>query len=477
MSFIYPASPVVGQDYTINGKSLRYNGIGFIPSPHTSDQAPDVLTEILPTDYIGGRRSVTGAEWTFETLRDNIFASGGASTVFVSTADEFVSAIAMEHSIIEICVTKPITVNPFNNVYADNVYLTGCEITLPDGFILCNKTSTNITTNYLINNALLYDVTDPDESVIVVTALVGMARTWNITVREFKTTRRLGVLVPAGCELNLITGKPLILDAQQLVGSYTATVDATLDLGQEDIRLDGSNIPDAPQHPSGTKLLMQNPAGVELVPISTIGAAVTAGYVRKDGTNISSVYGALNLNSLVLFKEIGESIGTATVSDLKTAFNLPDTGFLYNTVVTNANETIHFTCTNGGNFAVRCRYGCNESLNRTIDLIPAIPIKISIDKLTCVLISKSAPDEYTAGTDTFNKFINDSTPLSFTSSINDSDDLLEYRNSNASGTVAYTISDGMVDLSVSGLTLALVYSGSLTVATKEVVLIGSFIQK
>lgn len=68
MSFIYPANPVVGQDYIINGKSLRYNGIGFIPSPHTSDQAPDVLTEILPTDYIGGRRSVTGAEWTFETL-------------------------------------------------------------------------------------------------------------------------------------------------------------------------------------------------------------------------------------------------------------------------------------------------------------------------------------------------------------------------------------------------------------------------
>ena len=92
---------------------MRYNGIGFIPSPHTSDQAPDVLTEILPTDYIGGRRSVTGAEWTFETLRDKIFANGGASTVFVSTADEFVAAIGMEYSIIEICVTKPITVNPF----------------------------------------------------------------------------------------------------------------------------------------------------------------------------------------------------------------------------------------------------------------------------------------------------------------------------------------------------------------------------
>lgn len=277
MSFIYPANPVVGQDYTINGKSLRYNGIGFIPSPHTSDQAPDVLTEILPTDYIGGRRSVTGAEWTFETLRDKIFASGGASTVFVSTADEFVAAIGIEHSIIEICVTKPITVNPFSNVYADYVYLTGCEITLPDSLVLCNKTSTNITTNYLINNALLYDVTDPDESVIVVTGLGDMARTWNITVREFKTTRRLGVLVTAGCELNLITGNTLILDTQQLVGTYTATVDATLDLGQDDIRLDGSNVLDlSPSIWPGDKMLIKKGNyNFELVDVAALASSLS----------------------------------------------------------------------------------------------------------------------------------------------------------------------------------------------------------
>ena len=101
--------------------------------------------------------------------------------------------------------------------------------------ILCDKTSNNTTTNYLINNALLYNVTDPIESVIVVTALGGMARTWNITVREFKTTRPLGVLVTAGCELNLITGNTLILDAQQLGRDIHATVDATLDLGTRKI--------------------------------------------------------------------------------------------------------------------------------------------------------------------------------------------------------------------------------------------------
>ena len=297
MSFIYPASPVVGQDYTINGKLLRYNGIGFIPSPQTSDQAPTVLTDILPTDYIGGRRSVTGAEWTFETLRDKIFANGGASTVFVSTADEFVAAIRMEHSIVEICITKPITVNPFSNVYADNVYLTGCEITLPDGLILCNKTSNNTTTNYLINNALLYDVTDPIDSVIVVTGLGGMARTWNITVREFKTTRRLGVLVTDGCELNLITGNTLILDTQQLVGTYTATVDATLDLGQEDIRLDGSNVLDlSPSIWPGDKMLIKKGNyNFELVDVASLAGSLSG-----------IILGSLKYETTVYFTTVGQ---------------------------------------------------------------------------------------------------------------------------------------------------------------------------
>jgi hypothetical protein len=276
MSFIYPTNPVVGQDYIINGKSLRYNGIGFIPSPQTSDQAPDVLTEILPTDYIGGRRSVTGAEWTFETLRDNIFASGGAYKVFVSTAAEFTAAIGLEYNIVEICVTKPITVNPFLNVYADYVYITGCEITLPDHLISCNKTSTNNTTNYLIDNALLHNVTDPIASVIVVTSSQSITRTWNITVRDFKTTRPLGILVTTGCQLNLITGNPLILDAQQLVGSYTVAVDATLDLGQEDIRLDGSNVLDvSPAILPGDKMLIKKGNyNFEMVDVAALSTAI-----------------------------------------------------------------------------------------------------------------------------------------------------------------------------------------------------------
>lgn len=275
MSFIYPTNPVVGQDYTINGKSLRYNGIGFIPSPQTSDQAPDVFTEILPTDYIGGRRSVTGAEWTYETLRNNIIASGGVSTVFVSTADEFVAAIRMERSNIEICVTKPITVNPFSNVYADKVYLTGCEIALPDNIILLTKTSAGTTTDYLINNSLKYHVTDPASSVIVVTAA---DKTWNITARNFDNNELVAMTVlGAGSAVNLITGNTVYLNVPDSSGTYTATVDATLDLGQEDIRLDGSNVLDvSPAILPGDKMLIKKGNyNFELVDVASLAGSLS----------------------------------------------------------------------------------------------------------------------------------------------------------------------------------------------------------
>lgn len=243
----------------------------------------------------------------------------------------------------------------------------------------------------------------------------------------------------------------------------------------QSVYLDGSNIPDAPQYPSGTKLLMQNPAGVELVPISTIGAVVTAGYVRKDGTNISSVYGALNLNSLVLFKEVGESIGTATVSDLKTAFNLPDTGFLYNTVVTNTNETIYFTCSKGGDFSVKCRFKCSIALNRTITLIPALPVTLCIDSIFETLITNGGGFIY--GTEKLNKCEFDVWGLAISSSLDTLDDKIEWRNTRGNTSYYYTENVGVVDLTSSGLTLALTYVGDAVEHVKEITIKGSLNQK
>jgi hypothetical protein len=240
MSFIYPTNPVIGQDYTINGKSLRYNGIGFIPSPQTSDQAPDVLTEILPTDFIGGRRSVTGAEWTFETLRDNIFASGGASTVFVSTGSELESAFATEVEKINICVTKPISISGFPQSYPSQIYMTGCEVTITNSISFLSSlrisppTLTTVYCDNVMNFTGFGDIDGNDRNAIVIMT------NYRLVVRDMRNPMNGEIIIPfqitsfGSYSLDIITGSAIAIDDVNSTGIYTETVDDTLDLGQDD---------------------------------------------------------------------------------------------------------------------------------------------------------------------------------------------------------------------------------------------------
>jgi hypothetical protein len=284
MSFIYPTSPVVGQDYIINGKSLRYNGIGFIPSPQTSDQAPDVLTEILPTDYIGGRRSVTGAEWTFETLRDNIFASGGASTVFVSTGSELESAFATEVEKINICVTKPISISGFPQSYPSQIYMTGCEVTITNSISFLSSlrisppTLTTVYCDNVMNFTGFGDIDGNDRNAIVIMT------NYRLIVRELRNPMNGEIIIPfqitsfGSYSLDIITGSSIAIDDVNSSGMYTTMVDDTLDLGQDDIKLDGSNVLDYGNTVGANdKMLVKKGANnFELVDVSAV-ASQTSG--------------------------------------------------------------------------------------------------------------------------------------------------------------------------------------------------------
>lgn len=410
-----------------------------------------------------------------ENAKPYFAGAGNGNFIYVSTADEFVAAIGMAYSIIEICVTKPITVNPFSNVYADYVYLTGCEITLPDGVILCNKTSTNTTTNYLINNALLYDVTDPDASVIVVTALSGMTREWNITVREFKTTRPLGVLVTTGCQLNLITGNTLTLDAQQLVGSYTATVDATLDLGQgvESYTAYNESTLTAALASSKSEILVNIIADIsvttfpQITPnkITFIGKRITiTGGVLALSHSIadsqvdllflniislnkqaSSIYsritksdtivwnltfrvlnyervvaitsggasGAINITtSHQLYLDTIESTGTyTTIHD----YELDNTGFFYRSFSQQGYNQVRASITDSGHLTINCRLTFTKDEIGSVVLLPQNSnISLHLQKITAVFLKADNPqtgDTYITGSITMPRFGGESESL------------------------------------------------------------------
>lgn len=152
--------------------------------------------------------------------------------------------------------------------------------------------------------------------------------------------------------------------------------------------------------------------------------------------------------------------------------------YYYDIYMFNMDSEIHFLCDRAGKFSVRCRYLCSTTTNRTITLIPPLPLKLNLHDLVTSAIETlgSYPNPIIYGTETINKFRYDTEPLSFGSSgtiFTDLNDKIEYRNNVGIGSAQYTETGGIVDISTSGLTLELNYSGSATgFVRKEIVITG-----
>ena len=152
--------------------------------------------------------------------------------------------------------------------------------------------------------------------------------------------------------------------------------------------------------------------------------------------------------------------------------------YYYDIYMFNINSEIHFLCDRAGKFSVRCRYLCSTTSNRTITLIPPLPLKLNLHDLVTSAIETlgSYPNPIIYGTETINKFRYDTEPLSYGSSgtiFTDLNDKIEYRNNVGIGSAQYTDTGGIVDITTSGLTLELNYSGNASgYVRKEIVITG-----
>lgn len=152
--------------------------------------------------------------------------------------------------------------------------------------------------------------------------------------------------------------------------------------------------------------------------------------------------------------------------------------YYYDIYMFNIDSEIHFLCDRAGKFSVRCRYLCSTTNNRTITLIPPLPLKLCLYDLVNSAIEFSTGDTYVYGTETINKFRYNNEPLAISSTFGDLDDKIEYRNNTGIGTMQYTATGGIVDISTSGLTLELNYGGSATGSVlKEIVITGIITKK
>lgn len=152
--------------------------------------------------------------------------------------------------------------------------------------------------------------------------------------------------------------------------------------------------------------------------------------------------------------------------------------YYYDIYMFNIDSEIHFLCDRAGKFSVRCRYLCSTTSNRTITLIPPLPLKLNLHDLVTSAIETlgSYPNPIIYGTETINKFRYDTEPLSYGSSgtiFTDLNDKIEYRNNFGIGSAQYTDTGGIVDITTSGLTLELNYTGNASgYVKKEIVITG-----
>lgn len=204
-----------------------------------------LATSVIDGDYFAGMRlEDTGVTtetknkyWTAETMKA-YFATSGALITYVATAGELNAALAAEKETAQICLTQSFTSNDPLNIYAGNIWITGRKTTFNPVLFMPNSTSSRDITRVYFDAAV--DMKgDSGTGVITIAATSGK---WYFTFRNLSQDMPVRFSALSGSEIHFVTGNTINIDTAGSTGTYTVTHDSTLDLGQDDVRLDGSNV-------------------------------------------------------------------------------------------------------------------------------------------------------------------------------------------------------------------------------------------
>ena len=165
------------------------------------------------------------------------FADAFSSAVFVCNGTELSTALAAEKETMQICATAGITSGSISNVYAGNLWITGRKLIFDSGLILPNSSSSRAVTRMFFDASVTM-FGDVGEGAVVFAVTTG---TWYFTFRNLSQDMPIKFVAAGTSEIHVVCGNTITVDPAS-TGTYTVTQDSTLDLGQDDVRLDGSNV-------------------------------------------------------------------------------------------------------------------------------------------------------------------------------------------------------------------------------------------
>jgi len=201
-----------------------------------------LATTVQDSDMFAGMRWEnigTGIEtynkyWTAEDMKA-YFATSGA--VFVATEQELTEAFASEKETMQICATAGITSGSISNIYASNLWITGRKLIFDSGVIIPSSSSSRAVTHVFFDASVTM-LGDDIEGACVFVAAAGI---WHFTFRHLAQDMPIRFVAAGTSEIHVVCGNTITVDPAS-TGTYTVTQDSTLDLGQDGVRLDGSNV-------------------------------------------------------------------------------------------------------------------------------------------------------------------------------------------------------------------------------------------
>lgn len=250
-----------------------------------------LATTVQDSDMFAGMRWEnigTGIEtynkyWTAEDMKA-YFATSGA--VFVATEQELTEAFASEKETMQICATAGITSGSISNVYAGNLWITGRKLIFNSGLITPNSSSGRAVTRVFFDASvtMIGSAGDGFTRILVTSGI------WHFTFRNLSQDLPIRFTVTASSEVHFVCGNTITVDPAS-TGTYTVTQDSTLDLGHDDVRLDGSNIFDvgAAVDASTEVLIKANTGFVTLATLGALASTITGSDRKAIVTTIERI--------------------------------------------------------------------------------------------------------------------------------------------------------------------------------------------
>lgn len=209
--------------------------------------------------------------WTAEDMKA-YFATSGALITFVATAGELTAALASEKETMQICATAGITSGSISNVYAGNLWITGRKLIFNSGLITPNSSSGRAVTRVFFDASVTMIGSAGDGF----TRILVTAGIWHFTFRNLSQDMPIKFVAAGTSEIHVVCGNTITVDPAS-TGTYTVTQDSTLDLGQDDVRLDGSNVFNVGAGISANTevLIKANTGFVTLATLGALGGIIT----------------------------------------------------------------------------------------------------------------------------------------------------------------------------------------------------------